>query len=101
MSLSFAHKEALDVVLRVEESTSGESATFAFAFAFSFSLAAKALLEEAAESPNWFAVETSPGFPGHSVLVEHCFSGFSIGHDGGVRGESSRNGFLTIVRGRC
>ena len=39
MSLSFAFKETLDVVLCVEESTSGEAATLAFSFAFTFALA--------------------------------------------------------------
>ena len=72
MSLPFALEEALDIVLCVEESTSGELATFAFAFAFAFSFAAKASLEEAAESPNWFAVEASPSFLGHPVLIEEC-----------------------------
>ena len=71
MSLSFALKEDLDIILGVEESTTVGFATFAFAFAFSF--AAKALLEEAAKSPDWFAVEASPGFPGHSVLIELFF----------------------------
>ena len=71
MSFPFAFKEALDIILGVEESTSGELATFAFAFSFSF--ASEASLEEAAESPNWFAVEASPSFLGHSVLVEECF----------------------------
>ena len=70
VSLSFALKEELDIILCVEESTTGEFATFAFALAFSFSFAAKVLLEEAAKSPYGFASEASPGFPGHSVLVE-------------------------------
>ena len=81
MSLSFALKEALDVVLCVEESTSGEAATFAFSSSFTFAFAAEALLEEAAESSDWFAVEASPGFPGHPVLVEQCFRGFGVSHD--------------------
>ena len=73
MSLSFALKETLDVVLGVEESTSGEAATLASSFAFAFSFAAEALLEEAAKSSDWFTVEASPGFPGHPVLIEHGF----------------------------
>ena len=97
MSLSFALKEALDVVLRVEESTSGEAATFAFSFAFSFAFAAEALLEEATESPDWFATEAPPGSPGHSMLVEHSFRGFDISHGGGVRSILSRNGFLAVI----
>ena len=98
MSFSFAFEEALDVILCVEESTSGEAATFAFSFAFTFALAAKALLEEAAESSDGFAVEASPGFPGHPVLVEHCFRGFCVSHDGGVRREGCRNGFIAVIR---
>ncbi len=73
MSLSFALEETLDVVLCVEESTSGEAATLAFSFALTFAFAAEALLEEAAKSSDWFTIEASPGFPGHPVLVEHCF----------------------------
>ena len=95
MSLSFALKGALDVVLRVEESTSGETATFAFSFAFSF--AAEALLEEAAESSDWFAVEASPGFPGHPMLVEDSFGGFGFSHDGSVWDVFCRKRFFAIV----
>ena len=60
MSLSFALKETLDVVLCVEESTSGEVATFAFAL-------------EAAKSSDWLSIEASPGSPGHPVLEEQGF----------------------------
>ena len=98
MSFSFAFEEALDVILCVEESTSGKVATFAFSFAFTFAFAAKALLEEAAESSDGFAVEASPGFPGHPVLEEHCFGGFCVGHDGSVRREGCRNRFVAIIR---
>ena len=98
MSFPFAFKETLDVILCVEESTSGETATLAFSFAFTFALAAEALLEEAAESPDGFAVEASPGFPGHPVLVEHSFGGFCVGHDGSVRREGCRNRFVAIIR---
>ena len=99
MSFSFAFEEALDVILRVEESTSGEVATFALSFALAFAFTAEALLEEAAESSDWLTVEASPGFPGHPVLVEHCFGGFGVSHDGGVRREGCRNGFVAIIRG--
>ena len=99
MSLSFALEETLDVILRVEESTSGEVATFALSFAFAFSFSAEALLEEAAKSSDWFTIEASPGFPGHSMLVEHGFGSFGVSHDGGVRREGCRNGFVAIIRG--
>ena len=97
MSFSFAFEEALDVILCVEESTPGKVATFAFSFSFTFAFAAKALLEEAAESSDGFAVEASPGFPGHPVLEEHCFGGFGVSHDGGVRREGCRNGFIAVI----
>ena len=97
MSLSFASEETLDIVLGVEESTTVLSATFAFAPSFSFAFTAKALLEEAAESPYWFAVEASPGFPGHPVLIEQRFRGFGIGHDGGIRCVVGRKRFVTVV----
>ena len=73
MSLSFALKETLDVVLCVEESTSGEIATFAFALALAFALTAEALLEEATKSSDWLSIEASPGSPGHPVLEEQGF----------------------------
>ena len=99
MSFPFAFKEALDIILCVEESTSGEGATFASSLSFALSFATEALLEEAAESSDRLAVEASPGFPGHPVLVEHCFRGFGISHDGGVRSECCWNGFLAVIRG--
>ena len=99
MSFPFAFQEALDVVLRVEESTSGEGATLAFSFSFAFSFAAEALLEEAAESSDRLAVEASPGFPGHPMLVEDGFGGFGFGHAGDVWNVFCRKWFFAIVGG--
>ena len=97
MSLSFAFKETLDVVLCIEESTSGKGTTLAFSSSFALSFSAEALLEEAAESSDWFTVEASPGFPGHPMLVEDSFGGFGFSHDGSVWDVFCRKRFFAIV----
>ena len=97
MSFPFAFKEALDIILCVEESTSGEGATFAFYLSFALSFATEALLEEAAESSDRLAVEASPGFPGHPMLVEDGFGGFGFGHDSGVWDVFCRKRFFAVV----
>ena len=99
MSFTFAFEKALDVVLCVKESTTAEGATSAFSSSFALPLTAEALLEEATESPDWFATEASPGSPGHSMLVEHGFRGFGISHGRGVRSILCRNGFLAVIGG--
>ena len=97
VSFSFAFKETLDVILCVEESTSGKGTTLASSFSFALSFSAEALLEEAAESPDWLTVEASPGFPGHPMPEEDSFGSFGFGHDGSVWGEFCRKRLIAII----